>query len=430
MTTPEPKRARPARGSDAPGHVPALDGLRGLAILLVMLFHQTVMVPHTGFDRVFMQVFGYGWCGVDLFFVLSGFLITGILLRMKSRQNYFRNFYAGRTLRIFPLYYLVVFISLVLLPNLPGLIGSVPALANVIDPAIIQKKLDSFGRVQGQELWYWAYLSNIPIAIRGFQHGILDISWSLAIEEQFYLLWPTAVFFLSRRNLVRLCFGMIAVAVALRCLMMFALDSWWIAVYVSTPCRWDALAIGALLALWLSDPAALTRAAPVARKGLAIFGILTAIVIAIDLLLNIRTSEGGAEGVSLGYAMRTAGFTVMALAFGSLLVMALVAPRNSFLGFLFQNRAMRILGTYSYALYLFHLPVRAVIRDLVYKPDQFPTLMGSPIPGQILFYVVATLATLALALASWYLFEKPFLNLKKFFPSAPAVTGVATNPQR
>jgi len=416
-----------AHPTGAEEHIPALDGLRGLAILLVMIFHQTVLLPRCEFDRIWQQVVSYGWSGVDLFFVLSGFLITGILVRMKSRERYFRNFYARRTLRIFPLYYAVVFFCLVIIPHLGSWLGTVPAVARVVDPAMIQNKLDLFGRVEGQEFWYWLYLSNIPIAIRGFQHSILDISWSLAIEEQFYLLWPTAVFFLNRRNLMRLCFAMIGFAIAVRCAMIFAFDSAWYATYVSTPCRWDSLAVGALLSLWISRPGGIGAATGAARRGLVVFGSITIIAIIIDQVRNVQTSVG-LEGASLGVAMRSFGFTSLAFCFAALLVFALTAPRNSVLGRVFQNRAMRVLGTYSYALYLFHLPVRALIRDLVFKPAQFPLVGGSAVPAQLAFHAVSILATLALALVSWHLLEKPFLNLKRFFPSAPAVS-MPTNPR-
>src|SRR5262245_15687101 len=126
-------------------HLLALDGVRGLAILLVLVYHAMLLSEHNttlAFDAWFSRVANVGWCGVDLFFVLSGFLITGILLDTKGGPHYFRNFYARRTLRIFPPYYAVVFLALVVIPNLPE--GVVPA-----------KKLASFGRIDGDEHWYW-----------------------------------------------------------------------------------------------------------------------------------------------------------------------------------------------------------------------------------------------------------------------------------
>ena len=132
----------------------------------------------------------------------SGLLITGILVDSKGGAGYFWNFYAHRTLRIFPLYYAVVFLSLVVIPNLPP--GLVPS-----------GKLANFGRIDGDELWYWLYLSNFSIARAGeWRHGILGISWSLAIEEQFYLEWPLVVLRCSLRvgfSLLALTFGALLV---------------------------------------------------------------------------------------------------------------------------------------------------------------------------------------------------------------------------
>ena len=102
------------------GFIPALDGLRGIAIILVMLHHFTYYRPTAGIDALIGNVVFFVWTGVDLFFVLSGFLITGILLDTRDSERYFTTFYARRTLRIFPLYYLVLFLAFVVLPKFPA----------------------------------------------------------------------------------------------------------------------------------------------------------------------------------------------------------------------------------------------------------------------------------------------------------------------
>src|SRR5688500_13084668 len=130
-------------------HIPALDGLRGVAILLVMSYHLTVMDRHAPLDRAIGEVLYWSWWGVDLFFVLSGFLITRILLDARSTGAPLRNFYARRALRIFPLYYAVVFAIFVLLPLVPH-----PTAQNLSD-------------VTGSQAWYWLYLSNIHMATIG-----------------------------------------------------------------------------------------------------------------------------------------------------------------------------------------------------------------------------------------------------------------------
>ena len=132
-------------------HVPALDGIRGIAILLVMVHHFTIFgmgAPTTVLDKRVYKLFAAGWCGVDLFFVLSGFLITGILLDAKGGAHFFRNFYMRRFLRIFPLYYGFLFAFFVLLP-LTFSLG------------------DNFRSLLEQQGWYWSYLVNLPIAMEG-----------------------------------------------------------------------------------------------------------------------------------------------------------------------------------------------------------------------------------------------------------------------
>ncbi len=195
------------------GHIPALDGLRGLAILMVMVIHQAGLVPKSALDRAVLMVLPLGEAGVDLFFVLSGFLITGILVASKGAPHYYRNFYARRFLRIFPLYYAVLFAVFFVLPHL------------------VPSPQSKWGHVSGpNQLWYWAYLSNWYIALktRGPTHGVVDLSWTLSIEEQFYLTWPMVVALSSRRTLLAICAGLIASGPAFRLTMVAigAADNW------------------------------------------------------------------------------------------------------------------------------------------------------------------------------------------------------------
>ena len=170
------------------GFIPALDGLRGIAIILVMLHHFTYYRPTSGIDALIGSVLFFGWTGVDLFFVLSGFLITGILLDTRGSERYFTSFYARRTLRIFPLYYLVLFLAFVVLPKFPA-----------VHPVLA-------GQADVPPQWpYWLYLTNFSIADRGWVHGWVDVAWSLAIEEQFYLVWPLVIWLCPPRLVAWLC---------------------------------------------------------------------------------------------------------------------------------------------------------------------------------------------------------------------------------
>src|SRR4030095_2778309 len=143
-------------------YYPALDGLRGLAILLVILYHNFSFINH----------FFFAWLGVDLFFVLSGYLITSILLNSVNSPHYLKNFYAKRVLRVFPLYYLSLIIFLIIFPLL----------------GIYKSELKYY---VDNQLWFWFYLQNWLLSFNFPTTGnFLNHFWSLGVEEQFYLAWP------------------------------------------------------------------------------------------------------------------------------------------------------------------------------------------------------------------------------------------------
>lgn len=387
--------------------MPALDGIRGLAILLVMVFHMNMIAGVHTVDATAKFVSSAGWTGVDLFFVLSGFLITGILLDTKHGEGYFRLFYARRALRIFPLYYAVVAFSLIVLP----------ALASHL-PATAKAKLDRFGTIGGDEWMYWTYLSNFAIAsAEKFRHGILDISWSLAIEEQFYLVWPAVVYFLSRERLIYACIGAVFFAIGFRCWLVWS-GAHPIAVHLLTPCRLDALAVGAFIAAVARGPGGFEVLCRYGRAvGLAAFAIVTA---AFGYRFISNTGRPGEEGFASANLpeIQTVGLTLIAIAFGGLLVHVLAQvrsaePHKPWLVRLFESSLLRAFGKYSYAMYLFHLPIRAVIRDTVFGKD-LKWIANSQIGMQIVFTGVSIAATFGLAWLSWNLFEKRFLALKKY----------------
>ncbi|MBD0321145.1 MAG: acyltransferase, partial [Gemmatimonadetes bacterium] len=183
------------------GHLPALDGLRGVAVALVVLLHFTLFVPAGPVESFFSRGVGTGWMGVDLFFVLSGFLITGILYDSRDSPAYFRNFYARRSLRIFPLYYAYLFAIFAVLPRVQ---------AGAAGPA-----------EESARIWVWTYLSNVLFARGGWEvmPGHTTHLWSLAVEEQFYLLWFAAVVMAPRRWLLPTIVGCLVVAPIFRGLL-------------------------------------------------------------------------------------------------------------------------------------------------------------------------------------------------------------------
>jgi len=365
------------------GHVAALDGVRGVAILWVMLFHMAV-VPAVGpAAKAWATFCSVGGRGVDIFFVLSGFLITGILLDTKARPHYFRNFYARRVLRIFPLYYAVVFASLVVLPH------------------VTQLKAAKFHHAQEDSLWYWFHLSNFAIARRGaFAHGILDVSWSLAIEEQFYLIWPLIVLVTRWRTLRGICLALVAVSCASR-IALTCLGVNPIAVYTLTFCRLDSLAIGALAALSVRNLTSIEL-----RRTLPFLVAVAAPLAALSL----------ASAASPSLLLFTVGFssTAVALFTAAAIIVSVMYPAGK-LAAIFSVPPLRVLGRFSYAMYLFHYPLMAALRDTVLKRSGSPLVRGSSLPTQIAFDGAGILLTLVFAFASWHAYEKWFLTLKRHF---------------
>lgn len=392
--------------------------MRALAVLFVFIFHCTVMadrpegVEAVLIDQIWVHLTFLNGVGPLMFFGLSGFLITNILLKTKDLPHYFRNFYIRRGLRILPLYFAVVFGSLVVLPMLPSLFPNVPLMA---------QKVESFGGKVGDSWWtYLLLVHNWAIAADGaWRHGILDITWSIAVEEQYYVLWPMLVYAFSRRTLIRICFGFFVFALLFRCYLVFVANAHPIAAYVLTPARLGAPAVGCLLALIWRDEALIERL----KKPCSILGVCT---IPLIWLINwaeiqLGTDFTGEYGVRGGPIGRTVGDSIVALGIFSMLVCCIaIKPGNLFIT-LMSSRPLAFVARYSYGIFLFHMPIRAAIRDLIFGPGWrgnprilFFDVAGSLLPAQMVFYVISFIPTLILAAISWHFFEKRFVEMKRF----------------
>jgi peptidoglycan/LPS O-acetylase OafA/YrhL len=365
-------------------HIPALDGLRGIAILLVVVFHfsQPAYSPTATGLRLLIQRFtGAGWVGVDLFFVLSGFLITSILYEAKQSDGYFKNFYMRRVLRIFPLYYGVLFVAFVVLP--------------LIRPY----QTGFYKTISHNQFFLWTYLQNyvqLPWeGWAGFTHF-----WSLAVEEQFYLVWPAVVFMLNRRALMGVSIGMVVTALLLRTFVVHDVHS----AYAWTPCRMDGLAVGAFLALASHGRPGIARLA----RPAVIVGTVAAVLLALLAIRNHGSFWYGDRRV------QTIGYTLLALLFGATLVRAVVASPASPLGRVLNGQALRFFGKYSYGLYVFHGLMMWWVKDGLLL-NWLARLLQSFYLGLVAHLVVLTVASTAMALLSWHLYEKHFLKLKRFF---------------
>lgn len=384
-------------------HLLALDGVRGLAIFLVLLHHFPPLLEPTGLGaKVIKRVCGLGWVGVDLFFVLSGFLITRILLASRSEKTgYFKRFYMRRTLRIFPLYYATILFVVWVVPLLFTLSGESVAL------------LGERGR------WLLIYAQNIVIAARGdwaFSSAQINMNhfWSLAVEEHFYLVWPALVFFSSRRALTRVSVAILVLAPVLRfALVRSSVGN--IAAFVLTPCRIDSMAIGGLLALAETDErarASLARLAPYAGIG--------ALALFVPVALRSRSFE------PMEPLIATLGFSLLAIASASLLA-HLVFSQESRLTAAFQSRPLMTLGKYSYGLYVLHFVLRAPISALL-EARGWPALMHSEVLAWAAYFVIATAASFGAALVTWTLIEKPALALKRYFEPRAQVSRALPEP--
>jgi peptidoglycan/LPS O-acetylase OafA/YrhL len=383
------------------GFIPSLDGLRGIAIVLVMLHHLTYYRPTSGIDAAIADLVFFFWTGVDLFFVLSGFLITGILLDTRDSRRYFSSFYARRILRIFPLYYLVLFLAFVVLPLFPAVHAVVVAQDVSVDLP---------------PQWpYWVFLTNFSIAERGWVHGWVDVAWSLAIEEQFYLIWPLVIWLSPSRLIAWLCTAIFVAEVFARSYAR-ASDVEVLPIYVVTWFRVDGLVMGALLAVALRKGImpSLTRLAPYVSVA-AIAGL-----VAVTIL--------GGHTWWWNRRMQQFGYSLIALLAGAMLVGAIGRPAESLWPRMLSSGWLRAFGKYSYCLYLIHLPVMRAVREWVFDPEEYHALSVAPWIGQVLFYPAVVAPAFALAWLSWRFFEAPILRLKARFPyetSEPALAAAA-----
>ena len=364
----------PSVAKHSQGRISELDGLRGIAILLVMVFHFT---PRTGPLFFLAHVFQLGWTGVDLFFVLSGFLITGILVDTAGHPSYYRNFIVRRCLRIFPAYYvsLVIYCILTYYPFAP--------------------RWGEFLRAGGW--WYVTYLGNIKVFLDGAFPGIAILTplWSLQVEEQFYLSFPLIVWALKRKTLAKVLGASVVAALALRIALSLATPKSVFGAYTLMPCRMDALAMGGLIAIARRDR-------PEWLKGRWI-GWMTLAAAATfgGVILFYSNSDPWPMG------MRTVGYTALDLMFAGVLVM-LMSWRQPVLLRLCRLRFLVWVGTISYGMYLLHIPGQLIGRLLAARVVRIT-------PSGSAEFFVSMAMTFALAWLSWTLFESRILKLKEKF---------------
>jgi len=351
---------------------------------MALHFVSNSITPTNLLELAAVKITNYGLWGVDLFFVLSGFLITGILVESKSAPGYFRNFFVRRALRIFPLYYGVLLVLLVLVPA---------AVLQAIDPELVE--------LRGLSGWLWAYLTNVYLGPQtSFSIPYVSHFWSLAIEEHFYLVWPFLIWCLPNRTAMRVCIVLGSLALALRiAFTMTAPDQLYAGVL--TPCRIDALCAGAWFALSARTEPRLTTARAMVLA-LASGGVILTLSAWHFVLL---------AGEAVVLPLRT---TALAVFCGAMIYGASYNDDLRLLRAGLRLGWLRNLGKYSYGLYVFHGMV-AYGMHRYDMPAYFSRLTSIHTLGAVLQISCAVGVSYALALVSFHMFESPFLSLKRFF---------------
>ena len=361
-----------------------LDGVRGLAILLVILYHVAPYAETFTGSPIMISVFNsmqIGWLGVDLFFVLSGFLITDILLRAREKSNYFKNFYARRILRIFPVYYVVVGLLLIFLPLLETTRG-----------------------IQEQSSWpffvfyqqNWLYILKRPVS------AYLTVTWSLAIEEQFYLIWPTIVKWLDNRKLAIVASVAFVFSLGLRLFIShLPLDLNYAEKinYYATFTRLDGLMIGALIAIAYQSQ---TWKNWLPLLAWPVFGLS---LLAMIFILTGKSTEPFSKNTMI----TTWSFSALALFGGSLIVLLKSLSENNWLRISFRNGILGFFGKYSYAMYLVHAPIIFLLNQQFLKANLKGAVTSLSLVAASIFCIILV------SLLSWNLLEKRVLNLKAHF---------------
>jgi peptidoglycan/LPS O-acetylase OafA/YrhL len=337
-------------------HIPQLDGLRGIAILLVLLIH------FFNFGSLY-PFFSFGWAGVDLFFVLSGFLITGILLDTKHKRGYYRVFITRRALRVLPLYYAVVIVF-----------------------AFIAPHFSTTKWFQQYQLYIWLHGTNYLILQKGF-FPPLGHFWSLAIEEQFYLVWPAFVLFLNRKWLVVVSLLLIGLGIGIR----FQSNNPQI-VYGNPLAHLDGLLFGAILSVlirtnknWLFNKSNLFL--------LLSAGLLTIYTIAYLVIYGVGRYD---PFMTLPFTI-----TLVSAFFGFFLIYTL---KSKEVAGLLSNKVLLFFGKYSYGMYVFNSILH-----------HFSNWAGNDkLPGnqRLIVFSVMCILTVFMSYCSYHLFEKHFLKLK------------------
>jgi len=368
--------------------IPQIDGLRGIAIIGVLVFH--LFVEGIDYEQshwlvnYFAEASKFGATGVALFFVISGFLIGGILIDNRDSPNYFKAFYLRRIFRIFPLYYGLILIFYVL------------SYSNSYHLIRMPEWMLGF---TFSSKWYLIFAQNFAMVRDGnFGTPILAPTWSLAVEEQFYLTLPFIIRFVPRNLLTSIILVLFCSATIFRAVIWYQTSNQFATRHLMPSC-FDLLMIGVLIAILLRAPKSSTL---IERHGrsliIGVFGILT-ICLSIFNYLVLKNLPILSENPFIFV------FTFLSLIYGLLLILAVISTSESLMSRMLCNRFLRKIGELSYFIYLFHMGIYLFVHWQMGLSDKPPF-------GIIWFIEISLtlLITLVLAQLSSKYFEKPLIN--------------------
>lgn len=378
MTEQQTSSAETGLPNPAESYVPQLDGIRGLAIALVLIVHCYWRGPDPRLDALWLgaeieHILQLGWAGVELFFVLSGLLVTSMLLNRKRKSQPLGPFYARRLARIVPAYLLVISTVAAL---------SFFSLGRLVDPIT----------AEAGALWpYYALFLNNYFGVMGVSADKAELAlgpmWSVATEMQFYLLWPPLVMALSERRLKSVLLAILLACLALR-VAAIAADIPAKTIYVASLTHLDGIVVGSLLALHWDRIGTLA-------KNWAATGLAVSVTVMIAYFWRVGTT------IQLNPPAQYLGFLLVAIASGFLIVQSLVSP---LFGRIFRLAPLRILGRYSYFIYLIHMPILLVL-------DKIVTWQG--FWHWLAYYLLVTVGLVGIGALSWRFFEHPIIAWNK-----------------
>lgn len=366
-----------------------LDGIRGYAIIMVMMYHFTQVFQHlpvtslSPFEWFSARIFEGMWLGVDLFFVMSGFLITSILLNTAGKPDYFKNFYVRRFLRIFPLFYAVLLVLM------------------LVAPLLSEGLKEQTQVLRDNAFWFLTYTINLRIADLGdFRDISAGYMWSLAVEEQFYMVWPLIVL-MFRKHLATLCFSLVTALFGLKIVLHLS-GAEGATIYAFTLTHMDGLLLGSgLAALYANNDQSVPKSFKSIIYGLA-FVSFAGVVGLIVSNGHLAFYEGLNPVISV---------TAFSIIFMAILIKTLSEKNEGLFSRLFLIRPIMFCGKLCYGLYLLHHPIGVLVEKTLGSRLEFL----SPLHAALIISMVSLVLSLIAAYTSFHVFEKHFLHLKRHF---------------